>query len=486
VTDLKMIISDFVQVHNTFMPSKTVAVYGDLMMDLYEQVQVNRLSPEFPIPVIDCGKNRSVVARPGGAGNVCEQLRHFKANTHLFSFIDGSSWTAFEEIVKFNLHTCYQCPCHVPVKRRYYDEDFPLCRMDNELPNYGLYNPVDARITLLKKFVKFADEKKIDVAILSDYNKGVFDQSTASLVIAACRDRAIKTVVDPKKNHFQWKNCTIFKPNLSEAADFLRISTGEFLARWRECVSELRDMVKCQSVVVTNGGKGVFGIENEEFFEYTPEHPAKDVRSVIGAGDSFAATLALAVAHGYLVRDAVEIAYEAAAVYVQKKHNEPVWPHELLARVEPSYSKILAPSDMAQVCHEYKGKKKLVFTNGCFDILHPGHVSTLEFAKRQGDILIVALNTDESVARLKGDGRPVNQLYDRRIIVAAMECVDFVTYFQEDTPRHLIEAIKPDIIVKGGDYNPEEVVGNDLCRVLIAPTCKGLSTSSIIERLKTP
>jgi D-beta-D-heptose 7-phosphate kinase/D-beta-D-heptose 1-phosphate adenosyltransferase len=476
-------ISDFVHAHDCRGKARQVAVYGDLMLDLYESVKVNRLSPEFPIPVLDTRGGRNAVVRPGGAGNVCEQFKHFNAKVKLFAFINGDASRDLEEC-HFDTTTCHMCPCHVPLKRRYYDEDFPLCRMDHELPKYGLYKPEDERNALLKKFVNYAEKNHIDVAILSDYNKGVFDPHVATNLVWACRNRGITTIVDPKKHPFQWQHCTVFKPNLAEAASFLRLEQSEFVAKWQECVHELKSLIMCEHVVVTNGGKGVFGVSGEELFEYKPDKPAADVRSVIGAGDSFAAILALAISHGYAVPDAVAVAYEAAAVYVQKKHNEAVWPHELLGRVEPTYAKILSPDYMAKVCREYKGKRRIVFTNGCFDILHRGHVSTLEFAKSQGDVLIVAANTDESVRRLKGESRPVNDLYSRRIMLAALGCVDFVTYFGEDTPEQLISLLKPDIVVKGGQYAENEVVGHKTCKVVLAPMSHGLSTTDMIEKIK--
>jgi len=483
VSELTSNIADFISVHHRFKGRKTICVYGDLMVDIYEQVHVSRLSPEFPIPVIDTTHTQALM-RPGGAGNVCEQFRHFAANVYLFSFINGVGNDFRVNGHTFNTHTCLQCQCQVPIKRRYYDEDFPLCRMDNELPHYGLWKPHEEREALLKKFIKFADENKINSVIISDYNKGVFDPDIANRLISACRDRKITTIVDPKKNPLQWEGCSIFKPNLREAADFLRVTTTEFLAKWQDRIRDLKTMVNCGSVIVTNGGKGVFGLADDKFFNYIPEHPAEDVRSVIGAGDSFAAVLALTQAHGYYVEEAVQIAYEAAAVYVQKKHNEPVWPHELLGRVQPNKAKILMSCELQRICDEYRGKKKIVFTNGGIDIMHRGHVSTLEFAKKQGDILIVALNDDESLRRLKGPNRPVNGLCDRCIVVAAMGCVDFVTSFYEDTPAEIIKTLKPDVVVKGGDYKPEEVVGHEMCQVVIAPFVDGSSTTKTIDKLR--
>ena len=460
---------------------KNVAVYGDLMIDKYRQCHVSRLSPEFPIPVINHHAQDPCVIRPGGAGNVCEQFKHFDATVPLFSFIND------EAAGYFNYPECLHIPCHIPIKERFYDGDFPLCRLDDEQPSYG-NDPKSLeqyRFDLYKYFHNYTYSNRIDVLVASDYSKGVFDPVFARNVIQRCHDEDIISIVDPKKHPFQWQGCTIFKPNLNEASHFLRLEPKQIVSKWKDAVRELKQTIGCQSVVITNGGKGVFGIDNDDVFNYEAE-PAKDVRSVIGAGDCFAAVLALAVAYQLPVIEAVKIAYEAAAVYVQKKHNEPIWPHELFCRTDPAAAKNLDGEALRAVVADGKDKhKKVVFTNGCFDILHAGHIYNLEFAKKQGDILIVAVNNDESVKRLKGENRPVNNLSNRRHVLSALSCVDFVTQFGEDTPQKLIDFLKPDVVVKGGQYSPEEVVGYGSCQVVLAPMFEGLSTSKIIEKIKT-
>lgn len=431
---------------------------------------------------MDCQGGRNYIVRPGGAGNVCEQFKHFNVVAHLFAFKNTAARHALRHN-EFNLDTCLQCNCNVPLKRRYYDGDFPLCRMDWEKPNYGLKKPQAERDRLFEKFKDFSTKNKIEVAILSDYAKGVFDPDMATRLVWWCRDNGIKTIVDPKKNIFQWQHCTVFKPNLNEAANFLRLEPSQVVKKWKDCVLELQEKTAAESVIVTDGGNGVFGIDHTELFEYKPERPTEDVRSVVGAGDCFAAMLATSLAYGLPVQEAVRVAWEAGAVYVRKKHNEAIWPHELLGRVDPEGAKILRPEQVAKICRE-RGDKKVVFSNGCFDVMHRGHTSTLGFAKRQGDLLIVGLNSDDSVRRLKGDSRPINAIEDRLAVVAAMGCVDFATTFDSDTPEELITALKPDIVVKGGDYKPEEVVGYKTCKIVLAPTLPGLSSSKIIERLQ--
>jgi len=194
------------------------------------------------------------------------------------------------------------------------------------------------------------------------------------------------------------------------------------------------------------------------------------VESVIGAGDCFAAVFGMAVGHGFTVAESAEIAWNAGAVYVQRKMNRPIIPAEV------SWDGIVEPDDLLD--RDFK----LVFTNGCFDILHKGHLQTLRFAKEKGDKLVVALNTDESVRRLKGEDRPVKPLEQRMAVVAALDCVDFVVSFSENTPLELIQKIRPEVLVKGADYRPEEIVGADVVPELFrAPIIDGLSTSCFLS-----
>lgn len=477
--NLKDSIREFVELQYGLKSPKEIGVYGDLMLDVYEQVSVNRLSPEFPIPVLAKTSTQPIV-RPGGAGNVCEQLRHFNSNVNLISFLNTSAWETLNG--RFGLDSSLLKPAKVPIKQRYYDGDFPLCRIDDESPNYGLEET--DRLSLLASFETFVEQKNPNLVILSDYGKGVFDEETSRIAVQACHDHNVRTIVDPKNTISPWKGCWLFKPNLIEAASFLNMSPKEFLTDWPGNIKRIQILADCENVAVTTSGNGVLGLEKDRLFEYRPERKAKDVRSVIGAGDCFAAVLAQALACDLELQAAIAVAFEAGAVYVQKKHNEPVWPHELLAFVEPGMAKILSPAEASRVCKENKNRK-IVFTNGCFDILHPGHLSTLEFAKSHGDLLFVALNSDDSIRRLKGSGRPIHDLWARQTMVAAMGCVDFVTSFDENTPAELIAELRPHIIVKGGDYKANEVVGHESCEVVIAPTKPGYSTTKSVEKMRT-
>jgi len=435
---MENVISQFVR--KDFDTPCKISVVGDVMIDEYYEVGVSRISPEFPIPVMKSCRDQPHRI-PGGAANVALQFSNLNATVYLTGFISQIKQMLPQKIV---CHAPFDSGLPIPIKKRFYQGDFPLARWDVEEEDYGI-----GQYVIESMYMDF-ELQKTDVTIFSDYAKGLFKSGWHKRFLA---DRI--TIVDPKGDLSLWKGCTVLKPNSVEAKAF----TGE------DCpykqAEKLKKMVGCRDVVITQGADGVVGVTPQGFFEYKPKRPTVSANSVIGAGDCFIAFLAMGLTHGMSTKEASVLAFEAGAVYVQSKHNRPLKPSELMAG---------------------KCGKKVVFTNGCFDILHAGHIQTLEFAKSQGDILVVGVNSDASVKRLKGDKRPLNNIADRMKVLSAMKCVDSVICFEEDTPLNLIRYVRPDIIVKGGDYKAEDVVGFDLADVVIAPMVKGISTTSIIEK----
>jgi D-beta-D-heptose 7-phosphate kinase/D-beta-D-heptose 1-phosphate adenosyltransferase len=440
------------------------------MIDQYYSVTVNRISPEFPIPVLKSSDEKPDQALPGGAANVCHQLSRMNVDSHLVSLLDLESIMVLE---KHDLDLSYSVVggwgTKIPIKKRYYHGESPFCRIDIEPDTYNL-SPKDLQLSQnqLFDFYAYANSPRPDVLILSDYSKGVFQgienrKRWISL--------GVPTIVDPKAQPIEgWKGCTVFKPNAEEA---LRLSRE---TKWEDQTQFFRSSLECESVVITQGGEGVVGWDGKtgKFFEY--HHVEREFpQSVIGAGDCFAAFLAMSYVHGFSIAECAEIAFKAGAAYVKNMHNHPVGEHELLRRENPIAAKYLEPC----------GKGKLVFTNGCFDILHPGHLELIRFAKSKGDRLIVAINSDNSIRRLKGDKRPILPLTDRMALVAGLDGVDFVTSFDEDTPKECIEQIKPDVLVKGSDYAIEQIVGHDMVKeVYRCPLVEGSSTTNIVDKIK--
>ena len=469
---MEKLIQEFIECNNK--RKTNIAVVGDCMVDEYYMVDASRVSPEFPVPVMLANTDEANVIVPGGAGNVACQFRNWNVDLSLYSLIDG-----YTEEVLFNSNVKTE-NCifpnneytkqgikwfHNPIKRRFYQGQFPLCRFDIEEPNGGI--DIDESRELLCRDFKLY---KPEVAIFSDYNKGLFAKKRKDWF---SEEGATISIVDPKKGPVDsWQGCTIFKPNSVEAEALSGAKD------WKNQCNFFQRVVGCLAVVITQGGEGVVGKVGGAFFEYRPQksHAAP---SVIGAGDCFSAFLAMTMAHNFDIVDAVKIAYEAGAVYVQSRHNEPVSPYDLQKNIDPVAAKFVTPEFLKDRLKD----NKLVFTNGCFDLIHEGHILSLKEAKKLGDKLVVALNTDSSIKRLKGEKRPIQSLEERMTIMAAMQYVDYVVSFNEDTPLEIIKTIKPEIVAKGGDYKPEDVVGYGLAEIVILPFLAGKSTTGKIEKL---
>jgi len=432
---------------------------GDAMIDEYYHVSVNRISPEFPVPIMHSEKEEAV-RKPGGVANVAHQFRHLNVNARLICFSDTEATVVFREH-NLNFTPCITGRSIIPRKKRFLDNGIQVKRWDIEQKSYGLSDPISQRGDALEFTENF--ETPV-VAILSDYDKGFFDPDRAPQWIDRYKESI--TVVDPKHGPVeQWIGCTVFKPNSKEAQDLSGLTDPVEQCKFFEKV------LGCKSVIITQGGSGFIGITEGKVFEYRPESCCSLPESVIGAGDCFSAFLAHALGLGFSAEESAQIAFEAGAIYVTNRMNRPIVPAEL------AKDKLVSPEDLAH--RDFK----LVFTNGCFDIIHRGHLQTLRFAKSKGDKLVVALNSDDSVRRLKGEDRPVKLLVEREAVMAAFDMVDFVVSFEEDTPYEAVKACKPDVLVKGSDYDVDNIVGADLVgEVCRSPLVEGLSTTGLLTR----
>jgi len=418
----------------------------------------------MPIMLTDPELHGSATYKPGGVANIAFGLRHFNATSELFSFSDPllDQVLAQNNLFGNSSISLQGYNGRVPVKHRYLDGHIQVVRWDEESRNYGLTDEQLKKFQKKMQSLMLRDSSCYRHAVLSDYNKGFFsgDENWIQYLPDSY------TIVDPKAAPLsRWRGCEVFKPNYKEA---VKLSGGLM-----NCDSQARYFKKelgCEAVLITCGGDGVKGFWRDEKIDFCPESKVK-VLSVVGAGDTFCAGLALAVSHNFTGQEAVEIAYEFGSQYVQHDLNRPITPAEL------SKDKIVEPEDLA------KRDYKLVFTNGCFDILHDGHLNTLRFAKSKGDKLVVALNSDASIKRLKGEDRPIKKLEQRANLMAAFEFVDFVVSFDEDTPQEVLEKIRPDVLVKGSQYELGKIVGADIVKeVYRAPMVDGVSTTALIGR----
>lgn len=434
------------------------AVIGDFMIDEYYQVLANRVSPEFPIPVMKSSNLVPFKTNPGGAGNVCRQIKNFYNDVKFFGILDESSKKVLQnfDINFFNYDFSF---CRVPKKKRFYQNDFPLCRIDEEEDNYGLKELSNFQ----EKIFENLRSENADIIILSDYDKGLFNKLNVD-INSFCKDSI--TIVDPKKGPLsKWKNCTLIKPNSKEAAAIS--GTND----WKKQCAHFKNETNAKYVVITQEGQGVVGLLNNEFFEYRPNE-ITEATSVIGAGDCFIASLASAMYERFDIKDCVVQAFKTASLYVKKKYCEPVSHLDLLGSKFVKEPSLLSNRNFS-----------LAFTNGCFDILHLGHLECLKFAKSKADKLVVAVNSDKSVANQKKSHKMVNDFNYRSKMLESLEFVDYVVSFDEDTPYNVIKQINPDVLVKSSEY-PNPIGSEIVNRIEIFPIIENISTSKIIEKIK--
>ena len=451
------------------------------MLDHYLWGKCERISPEAPVQVIDV-QNESTVL--GGAGNVVNNLLSLGANVSIASVVgddtNGSHVRQMLDSKGANTHgLVVEQGRKTSKKSRVIASHQQVVRFDSESKHEIHHKSEEALLQYLSSILE-----SIDTIILSDYGKGVLTHNLTCNVIALAKKYHKPLLVDPKgEDYSKYKGATLITPNKKEASLACKIPIVDdvSLQKAGKLLKESLDLTYA-IITLSEDGIAVFG----DRFEKMPTI-AREVYDVTGAGDTVLAALGYALSCGVEVHEAASFANAAAAVVVGKLGSATVSLDEIDAythslRTATTESKIKTKEQMVQLLKQMK-HQKIVFTNGCFDILHVGHVKYLETAKSFGDMLIVGLNSDASIARLKGASRPINALEDRAYILASLESVSYVVPFEEDTPHDLILAVQPDILVKGADYKDKVVVGNDIAKeVRLVEFIEGKSTTKIIER----
>ena len=458
-----------------------VVVAGDVMLDQYLFGATSRISPEAPVPVVHVQKTDD---RPGGAANVAVNLASLDVKTRLIGAVGNDTAATTLEM----LLTGQGIDCDFArvgdrptiTKTRVQSRGQQLIRLDQE-------NAAQLRDSALVDTLAGA-VVGAGAVVLSDYGKGSL--TDVSRMIALCREAGVPVLVDPKGREFEkYRGATLLTPNQGEfeAVAGHCDSDAELAARGWQMVEDL----ELTALLVTRSEKGMMLLEsgNEPLFLSTQ---AREVYDVTGAGDTVIATLAGALASGQSLASASALANIAAGLVVRKIGVATVTPGEIQVALHQRGQGgrgLVSRDELLVLVGEARARnERIVMTNGCFDILHAGHVAYLEEAKSLGDRLIVAVNDDDSVRQLKGDSRPINALEDRMLVLAGLAAVDWVVPFADDTPAELIAAVLPDVLVKGGDYQPEEIAGGREVlqnggEVRVLSFRHGHSTSRIIEKL---
>ena len=465
-----------------------IAVIGDVMLDRYFHGEVKRISPEAPVPVTRVTRIKSVL---GGAANVAANLAHLDCQV----FMGGVTGDDENRVLLENLmdeaginHTglVKSEKRKTITKLRVVGGQQQMLRLDFE--EVGDLYPEEN--VSLKTWLEGLLDEGLDGIIVSDYAKGVCSDDFCQWVIKTAHAYDIPVLIDPKGADWtKYAGCDFITPNLKEMCEAAGCQKDNEDAAVVEMALAAKDKFNIKNVVVTRSERGMSLVNNEEVL-HAPA-TAIEVFDVSGAGDTVAATLLAAVAGKLPLADAIFMANRAAGIVVARVGTYPVHRDELLKdllteeRKQGKGYRPLSWEEIASLSATWKAAgETVVFTNGCFDILHVGHVTYLEKAKNLGKHLIVGLNSDDSVKRLKGETRPLVSELARARVLAALECVDAVVLFGEDTPTDLIEKVRPDILVKGGDYKPEQVAGREYAgEVQIIDFEDGYSTTSVVEKI---
>ncbi len=466
---------------------KRLLVIGDVMLDKYIWGDVRRISPEAPVPVVHANHKSQ---QPGGAANVAMNLAHLGGRCHLIGFTGGDEDEALltESLHSRGISSQFVVSPGYPTitKLRIIGGRQQILRLDSERIGPRCALDYERLINCI-----LAQLPECDAVVLSDYAKGVLSLEVCQTTINAARKCNIPVLVDPKCTDFsRYKGATTICPNLGE----LSAATGQDQHDLRALLDAAESMVApldLEFLTATLSEKGIALVRPGNHF--LAPAVARLVFDVSGAGDTVIAVLALCLASGLKPETSVQVANLAAGVVVGKVGTVPVEKHELLNALSSDISlhaedKVVARLELLTRVAQWRASgERVVFTNGCFDLLHVGHIAVLEQSRRFGDRLIVAVNSDASVSRLKGPNRPIVGENERARVLAALAAVDAVVIFDEPTPLELIVAIRPDFIVKGGDYDVNTVVGAREAQswggqVKIVPIVAGFSTSQLVKK----
>ncbi|MCF6158315.1 MAG: D-glycero-beta-D-manno-heptose 1-phosphate adenylyltransferase [wastewater metagenome] len=479
------------------LPSPKIAVIGDMMLDKYVWGEVRRVSQEAPIPIINV---TSEDVKAGGAGSVVNNLQTLGARVFVCGIIGNDSYghnllEIFKGMGADTTGIVIDSSRPTTLKTRFLGHlqtagkgVQQLLRVDYE-KTHLVSSEIEAQFTAyLQETIPVCD-----VVLISDMNKGLLTNSFLQTIVTLCKRYRKMVIVDPKlvNDYSCYRGVTAITPNRNEA----ELATGMKIVDNSSLQKAAEKLVSCLSLeycIITLDKDGIFLYPKHEDGKIIPTTP-RTVFDVTGAGDMVLSMFGIVVGSGHSFEDASSLANIAAGIEVGKIGASPVSKAEILNELmhgrNQLSSKIKDVDVLVNIVNEHRKKHdKIVFTNGCFDILHVGHVEYLKFARKQGDLLVVGLNTDRSVRALKGPTRPIISEMERAKMLAALEDISYVILFDEDTPLNLIEAIRPDVLVKGEDWKDAGVVGMEFIesyggKILFAPFVGGISTTNIVSRI---
>jgi D-beta-D-heptose 7-phosphate kinase/D-beta-D-heptose 1-phosphate adenosyltransferase len=475
-----------------------VLVIGDAMLDRYVWGDAERISQEAPVILLRADRREE---RLGGASSVATMLRALGAKVMLAGIVGND-----HDAGRIRQMLTDQCIDHEAVltdlerpstvKERYvgraqHRHPQQIIRVDYE-DRRAISEPIRTQMmAVIQNHLK-----KTDIVLISDYDKGVCTPGLLSAVISAARAKGIKVIADPIRGHDyrKYHGCSAITPNRLEAGLATSRILNDMSTVW-EAATNLQEKLDLEAAIITLDKDGMALKHRDGRSKHFPTRP-RQVYDITGAGDMVMSVLGMVLAGGGDYEQAIQLANIAGGLEVEKVGVATVTRdeilHDLMTPGHPAVSskKVLALEAVVQEL-DYRRRlgQRVVFTNGCFDVLHAGHVQYLQEAKAQGDVLVIGLNSDASVRALKGKTRPVQKLADRSLILASLQAVDFISVFDEATPMHLIQAIRPDVLVKGADYSKDEVVGAEFVeayggRVHLALLHHGHSTTNLIDRMR--
>ena len=471
--------------------SERILCVGDLILDHYVHGVIDRISPEAPIPILKANdRNYNIL---GGCGNVARNICSANNKCHLISIVgnddDGLRLKEIIKKIKNLTSNLIVDPVRCTTKKtRYVCENQQILRVDKEIEN-----PISTALEL--RIIKLLNKKINDcnVIVLSDYNKGVLTNNLIKKIIRIAKDHKKILIVDPKKKDFSvYAGATFITPNLKElkgATNTLGISNkSDEDSLVLKLSKKIINKFDFKAVITTRSSNGISVVTDVGSFFHLPSE-AKEVFDVSGAGDTVLAYLSSSISKGESLESSIKISNVAAGLAVAKFGTSVVSIDEIENTKQIKNNKVVTHQDISKILRDYDGEKIIGFTNGCFDLLHTGHISYLKSAKQKCDLLILGLNSDESIKKLKGKNRPIVEQKDRVEILSSFPFVDKIVVFEEATPIKLIKKIKPNVIFKGKDYKKEDVVGfyeskKWQGKVILIDFVENKSTTNLIERIK--